>query len=341
MANNHRSDILFFFGVALAIYVAYTVRDVLMLIYASALFAVVLSPAIGVIQKLRINGWRAGRGFAIVFLILMLVLAGTLFVVFALPPVYRDGRNFSADWPRHMNEISEGIKHLPFASKIDPAALQKYAGEIVGGAGGLFLNLAGGIFGLFTAVILTVYFIIDGDRTFRWAVSIFPLNQQTRLSSTLLRAKARMRNWLLGQAVLMFSLGTCSLLVYWALGLKYFYLLAMFAGIANIVPIAGPISAVVLASVVAVLDSPEKLVGVIIFFAVYFQFESGFLSPRIMRHTLNLSPLAVIIALSLGGALAGVLGALVSVPTAALVMVLVDEYLVKRKPAAASATAAD
>jgi predicted PurR-regulated permease PerM len=91
---------------------------------------------------------------------------------------------------------------------------------------------------------------------------------------------------------------------------------------------------------VAVLDSPEKLVGVIIFFAVYFQFESGFLSPRIMRHTLNLSPLAVIIALSLGGALAGVLGALVSVPTAALVMVLVDEYLVKRKPAAASAASA-
>jgi predicted PurR-regulated permease PerM len=139
----------------------------------------------------------------------------------------------------------------------------------------------------------------------------------------------------------MLSLGTSSLVVYWALGLKYFYLLAMFAGIANIVPIAGPISAVILSSVVAVLDSPEKLVGVIIFFAIYFQFESVFLSPRIMKRTLNLSPLAVIIALSLGGSLAGVLGALVSVPTAALVMVLVDEYLVKRKPAAATATAAD
>jgi predicted PurR-regulated permease PerM len=339
--NNHRSDILFFFGVALALWVAYTVRDVLMLIYVSALFAVVLSPAIGVIQKMRINGWRAGRGFAIIFLILMLALLGTLFVVFALPPVYRDGRNFSADWPRHMAEISEGIKHLPFAAKIDPAALQKYAAEIAGGAGGLFLNLAGGIFGLFTAVILTAYFVIDGDRTFKWAVSLFPLDHQHRLTATLLRAKARMRNWLIGQGLLMLSLGLSSLVVYWALGLKYFYLLAMFAGIANIVPIAGPISAVILASVVAILDSPEKLVGVIIFFAIYFQFESVFLSPRIMRHTLNLSPLAVIIALSLGGALAGVVGALVSVPTAALVMVLVDEYLVKRKPAEKAAAAAD
>jgi len=335
--NNHRSDILFFFGVVLALWVAYTVRDVLMLIYVSALFAVVLSPAIGMIQKLRIGGWRAGRGFAIIFLILMLVLAGTLFAVFALPPVYRDARAFSADWPRHLADLSESLKHLPFASKIDPVALQKYAAEIAGGAGGLFLNLAGGIFGLFTAVILTVYFIIDGDRTFQWAVSLFPLSQQERLAATLLRAKARMRNWLIGQTMLMLSLGFSSLLVYWALGLKYFYLLAMFAGVANIVPIAGPISAVLLASTVAALDSPQKLVGVIIFFAVYFQIESAFLSPRIMRHTLNLSPLAVIIALSLGGALAGVVGALVSVPTAALVMVLLDEYMVKRPAKAAAA----
>jgi predicted PurR-regulated permease PerM len=342
MANNHRSDILFFFGVILALWVAYSVRDVLMLIYVSALFAVVLSPAIGMIQKIHIGSWRAGRGFAIVFLILILALAGTLFAVFALPPVYRDGRNFSADWPRHLTELTEGIKHIPFAAKIDPAGLQKYAAEIAGGAGGLFLNLAGGIFGFFTAIILTAYFIIDGDRTFHWAVSMFPFHQQHRLESTLLRAKARMRNWLIGQSMLMLSLGVCSLIVYWALGLKYFYLLAMFAGIANILPIAGPISAVVLASAVAIMDSPQKLVGVVIFFAVYFQIESVFLSPRIMRHTLNLSPLTVIIALSLGGALAGVVGALVSVPTAALVMVLADEYLVKRKPIeAAKAAAAD
>jgi predicted PurR-regulated permease PerM len=342
MANNHRSDILFFFGVILALWVAYSVRDVLMLIYVSALFAVVLSPAISAIQKMRIHRWRAGRGFAIVFLILMLALAGTLFAVFALPPVYRDGRNFSADLPRHLDELKEAIKHLPFAGKIDSAGLQKYATEIAGGAGGLFLNLAGGIFGLFTAVILTAYFIIDGERTFQWAVSLFPLDQQTRLAATLLRAKARMRNWLIGQTLLMLSLGVSSLIVYWSLGLKYFYLLAMFAGIANILPIAGPISAVVLASVVAVLDSPQKLVGVIVFFAIYFQIESVFLSPRIMKHTLNLSPLTVIIALSMGGALAGVVGALVSVPTAALVMVLVDEYLVQRKPAeTAKAAAAD
>ena len=104
---------------------------------------------------------------------------GTIFTVFALPPMYRDGRQFSADWPRHLDELTEGIQRLPFGSKIDPTELQKYAAEIVGGAGGLFLNLAGGIFGLFTAIILTAYFIIDGERTFPWAVSLFPVDQQS------------------------------------------------------------------------------------------------------------------------------------------------------------------
>ena len=334
---NRRSDILFFFAVLLALWTAYTVRDVLMLIYVSALFAVVLSPAIGLIQRIKINGWRAGRGFAIMFLILVLALVGTLFMVFAFPPVYRDARQFAIDWPGHMSALTQGLQHLPFGNKINTFELQRLAREIVGGAGGLFLNLAGGIFGVFTAVILTAYFIIDGEMAFAWAVSLFPADQQQRLSTTLLRAEKRMRNWLIGQGIMMTAMALCSLAVYYALGVRYFFLLALFAGIADIVPIAGPVSALILASTVAALDSPQKVLGVIIFHAVYGQFEAGFLSPRILRSTLKLSPVAVIIALALGGSLAGVMGALVSVPTAALVMVLADEYLVKKKKSAAAA----
>jgi predicted PurR-regulated permease PerM len=289
------------------------------------------------VQKVHVNGWRAGRGFAILFLILVLGLAGTLFMVFAFPPIYHDARQFSSDWPRHMASLSEELKSLPLGNKVDPAELQKYAAEIVGGAGGLFLNLAGGIFGLFTAIILTAYFIIDGERTLQWVISLFPFHQQNRLTATLLRANKRMRNWLMGQSIMMGAMCVASLAAYYALHLKYFYILAMFAGIADIVPIAGPISALVIAGSVAAMDSPQKVLGVIIFHAVYAQFEAGFLSPRIMRSTLKLSPLAVIIALTLGGSMAGVIGALAAVPTAALVLVLADEYLVKKKTASTAA----
>ncbi len=107
-----------------------------------------------------------------------------------------------------------------------------------------------------------------------------------------------MRNWLLGQMLLMATLGVSSFIMYFALGLKYYYLLAMYACLANIIPIVGQLSSVILASTVAALDSPNKVVGVLIFYVIYAQIESGFLTPRIMKSTVDLSPLAVIIALA-------------------------------------------
>ncbi|MBZ5526045.1 MAG: AI-2E family transporter [Acidobacteriia bacterium] len=334
MAKNHRADILFLFGVLIAIWAVYVARDVLLLIYVSALFAVVISPVIGVVQKFRINGWRPGRGFALAVLIGGLAMMLTAFFVVALPPIYNSAQEFASDWPRRLASLAH---YLPFFSNLDAAALQKYGSEIVGGTEGLFRNVAGGIFGVFTAIILTAYFVIDGERAFHWAVSMFPAHQQHRLTHTLLRSERRMRNWLLAQTMLMLSLGLCSLVVYFALGIKYFYLLAMYACLANIVPIVGPLSSMALAGTVAAFDSPHKVVGVLIFYVVYQQVESAVISPRVMKSTLDLSPLAVIIALILGGALAGVLGALVSVPTAALVAVFADEYLVQRRSPAVAA----
>jgi predicted PurR-regulated permease PerM len=115
----------------------------------------------------------------------------------------------------------------------------------------------------------------------------------------------------------------------------------MLAGAANIVPIVGPLTSVAVAALIAGWDSWSKLVGVLIFYFLYQQIESAFLTPRIMKSTLDLPPLAVIIALSMGGALAGVLGALVAVPTAALVAVLADEYLVKPHRAQTPDTSAE
>src|SRR5438067_2477049 len=137
--------------------------------------------------------------------------------------------------------------------------------------------------------------------------------------TTLRRARDRVRHWLLGQGTLMLILGLSSALVFGLLRVKYFYALAVFAGLANIVPILGPIVSVTLAGTAAAFDSWSKLVGVLVFFLVYQQVENAFLTPRVMKSTLDLPPLAVVVALAIGGTLAGLVGALVAVPTAAIV----------------------
>jgi predicted PurR-regulated permease PerM len=159
---------------------------------------------------------------------------------------------------------------------------------------------------------------------------MFPAKHRERLERTMHRGENRMRHWLVGQAMLMLILGTLSCIAFALLKLKYFVALALLAGLLNIIPIVGPVVAVVLASIVALVDSPPKLIGVLVFFALYQQLETGFITPRVMKFSVDLPPLAVIISLMIGGALAGVLGALVAVPTAALCAVLIDEYLVKK-----------
>ncbi len=92
----------------------------------------------------------------------------------------------------------------------------------------------------------------------------------------------------------------------------------------------GPLATVALAAVVAATQSGWQVLGVVIYYAVYQQVENAFLTPRIMKAQVELSSAVVIIALLIGGELAGIGGALVAVPTAVLVVELASEYLVQR-----------
>ena len=146
-----------------------------------------------------------------------------------------------------------------------------------------------------------------------------------------------MGKWLLGQGTLMLILGVLSTIVFAALHVRYAYALGVIMGLFNLVPVAGALVSVTLVVLVAAIDSWSRVIGVLIFYAIYAQVESAFLTPRIMRTSVDLAGLSVIIALLLGAAIAGVVGAMVAVPTAVLIAVLLDEYLVKPEPIIAPA----
>jgi predicted PurR-regulated permease PerM len=225
--------------------------------------------------------------------------------------------------------VHDRAQNWPLVNQIDLGVLKEHAAEALGGMFGVFKGIAGGVMGFFSFVIMLAYFIIDGERAFRWGLSLFDRRYQPKLKQTLLKAKQRVSKWLLGQFLLMLILGTLSGIVYSILNVKYAYALAVFAGVANIVPIIGPIISVTVAAIVALFDSWPKALGVVGFYLIYQQVENAFLTPKIMKSTVDLPSLAVIIALAIGGALAGILGALVAVPTAALVSVILNEYVVQ------------
>jgi predicted PurR-regulated permease PerM len=332
-----RRDIVFAFALALACYLAWLIRDVLVLLYVSALFAVVLSPVVRFTSQLRIRNRQPFKGSAIFLLLLVVAAAFTAFGFLALPPVIRDLQGFAREMPTRLPGLLEKLKNVPLAQHLDTTEISSRLQDFVSQAATYLLyslsDWAGKLFDFIMGFILTIYFISEGDQAYQWFLSFFPRERRERLDKTLRRAEIRMGKWLLGQGSLMLILGVASTIVYLSLNVRYAYALGVLTGLLNVIPVLGAAICIALALLVAAIDSWGRVLGIAIFYLIYIQVENSYLVPRIMRNRVGLPGLAILIALVIGSALEGVLGAMVSVPTAVLVAVLLDEYLVSKDAA--------
>jgi predicted PurR-regulated permease PerM len=330
-----RTDIAFAFALTIGLYLAWVVHNVLLIVYVSGLFAVVLMPVVNGLRRLRIGNWHPNRAVAILMLFLMVAGLAALFFGFALPPVASDMSEFIRELPVRGPQLLLRAQELPIVRHLDLSALNAKLQDIASSSASYVLisirNGAGRFFDLLTGVILTVYFMLEGEHAYAWFLSFFPQEQRVRLDRALSRAELRMGRWLLGQGSLMLTLGLVSTIAFLALKVRYAYALGVLMGAFNLIPIMGALISVSLALLVAAIDSWGRALGVLIVYLIYAQLENSVLTPRIMQQSVGLSGLAVLIALMLGASLAGVVGALVSVPTAVLVAELLDEYLVKPK----------
>jgi predicted PurR-regulated permease PerM len=289
-------------------------------------------------SQLHIRNWRPFKGSAVLFLLLVVAGALVAFGFFALPPVISDLQGFGKEMPSRLPGLLEKLKKVPLADQLDTADLSsRIQGFISQAATYLLMSIkewAGKLFDLVMGFILTIYFILEGDHAYRWFLSFFPLEQRARLDATLQRAEVRMGKWLIGQGSLMLILGVASTIVYLSLHVRYAYALGVLTGLLNIIPVLGAAVCIALALLVAAIDSWGRVLGIAIFYLIYLQVENSYLTPRIMKNSVGLPGLAILVALIVGSALEGILGAMVSVPTAVLVAVLLDEYLVRKDAAA-------
>jgi predicted PurR-regulated permease PerM len=291
-------------------------------------------PVVTRISNLNLRGYHPTRPVAIVLLILAVFLVLGIFFTTGLPPVLRDLREFSNDLPKHIPEVVARIKKIPLADKFGIDTVAKRAeGAFTATASYIFTSLPlwlSHIFDILTTIFLCIYFMLEGEFAYAFFLSLFPLSQRKRLNVTLKRAELKISKWLLGQGLLMLILGVSSTIVFGLLHVRYFLLLGFLMGLFNIIPIAGGVITILIAAGVAALDSWTKMAGVFLFYAIYQNIENVILTPRIMRSSVNLMGLTILVALLLGTALAGIVGALVAVPTAALISVLLQEYAVQK-----------
>ena len=316
---------------AIVLWCAYIVRNVLLIVYVSGVLAIGFSPIVRILERQRLGfARRVPRWLAILILYLAILGSIALVVVMIFPPLVDQAQ---ALWDKRdeMFErtqqflISKGWlkEHLTMREAVERAP--GGGGDAVGRVARAAASLAGGIFGVVTILILTFYMLVDSWSWRQYALRLFPQQHRVRADAASRQVMEKVSAWLGGQLLLAGTIGATSAIGLWALGSPFFYVLALLSALGEMIPIVGPILSAIPAILVASTVSMQKVIFVIIFFVVQQQLENHILVPKIMSRQVGLSPVTVIVSLLIGGSLLGIVGALLAVPTAAILQVVATE----------------
>ena len=313
----------------------YHARHVLLLIYVAALVAIGLSPLVTAIERRggRLKSSRRVPRWLAILTIYLLVLGilvgiGTL----VAQPLARQARELWADVPRLVNQgqawlIDRGL--LTDAISVREAVERAPVGstDAVGRVFTAIGSVVGGVFGLVTILILAFYFLLDSGALVNAFVRLAPPEERVRAADAFRRVTGKVSAWLGGQMLLAAIIGSTAAIALGLMGVPYFYVLALIAAVGELIPIVGPLLAAIPAILVALTVSPALALGVTIFYIAQQQFENHVLVPKIMERQVGVSAVMVVVALLLGASLLGIAGAILAVPTAAILQVLFEEVV--------------
>jgi predicted PurR-regulated permease PerM len=323
-------------GLALTVFVGWVfweVRDALMLVYISALVAIGLSPLVNAIERKRLMRQQVPRWAAILVIYLFIIGVIVGIGILVIPPIVRQARELAMALPRLLHQgqqwlINHGLlTHEITAQEAVQQTTGSGAQDTIGLIASAALGFVGGIFGVITILVLAFYLLVDSSGLVTVFVRLFPREKRAQVEGACRRVTNKVSAWLGGQLLLGGIIGSTAALGLFLMGVPFFYVLALIAGIGEMIPIVGPILSAVPAIAVALSVKPALALGVIAFFFAQQQLENHILVPRIMQRQVGISAVFVIIALLIGGSLLGVIGAILAVPTAAILQVVFQELM--------------
>ncbi|MEV8262580.1 AI-2E family transporter [Microbacterium sp. NPDC077057] len=199
--------------------------------------------------------------------------------------------------------------------------------DIGGGVFAVGAGIAGGLTGVTIVLILTLYFMASLRSMKRVAARFVPAYQRDTFSELLEDVSSAVGRYVIGQASLALTNGVLSLIFLTIIGAPVPALLALIAFIGSMIPLVGTLSASIIISLICLFVSPTTALIAIIYYLIYMQIEAYVLSPRIMNKAVAVPGALVVIAAVAGGALGGILGALVAIPVAASIIIIVQKVV--------------
>ena len=328
--------ILMVVAVAIAVAALWAARAALMLIYVSAIIAMGFSPMVRVADRPRgASGQkraRVRRTLSILAIYLGIIGVFVLVGLTVVPPLVEQAGQLWTRLPQAFNDLQRFLIRGHVMTTTTRLTLQEAvqnapagSGNAVGTVLGAIWSVVGGVFGLVTILILSFYLLVEAEGLFEYVTRFVPEPTRKRFVMVSRESVEKVSAWLRAQFILAGVMATFAGVGLGLMGVPYFYVVALMAAVGETIPIVGPIVAGGIAVAIASTVSAKLALSVGVYFLVLHQLEANVLVPKIMERRVGVSPVTVIVALLIGVELWGLLGAILAIPTAAILSVIVQE----------------
>ncbi|OHA54364.1 MAG: hypothetical protein A2429_00425 [Candidatus Veblenbacteria bacterium RIFOXYC1_FULL_42_9] len=319
--------------IVVVVFFLYRVIDVLALVFVAIIFATALEPAVNWLSRNRIP-----RALAVLILYLITFLVLSLIMVLLVPPLVSQVTELARSFPFYYEKLLSVFSYVSGAGQDQVAStlqqgLQNLGGHLAEATTsilGTLVSIFGGILQFIVLLTVAFYLVVEEDGILKFIRSVTPSTYQPYILQMMRRLKTKLGSWLRGQLLLMIIIGVLTYVGLSLLGAKYAVVLALWAGITEIVPYIGPIIGAVPAVFLALSISPMQALLVAALYVVIQQLENNLIVPMVMKRTVGLNPIVSILAIAIGAKLGGVIGAVLSIPLAVSIGVFVSDFFEKR-----------
>ncbi|KKR14520.1 MAG: hypothetical protein UT42_C0026G0005 [Candidatus Falkowbacteria bacterium GW2011_GWA2_39_24] len=315
--------------IGVILYFLYLISDVIALLFAALIFASAIDPWIDWMHNRKIP---RGLGVLIIYLVLLAMVSLAVYLI--IPPINHQITELSNNFPKYVDQASNVFFDLQnYADKhqwLDQmrTSLGSVNQSLQNATKGLFstlFSIFGGIFAFFLVLVITFYMVVEEDAMKKLAWSMAPDKYQTYVLNLINRMQKKIGMWFRGQLLLCIIIFILTYVGLSILGVNYALILALIAGMTEIIPYVGPTLGAIPAVFLAFTQSPMLALFVLILYFVIQTVENNILVPKIMQKAVGLNPIVSISVLMIGFKISGIMGVILAIPVATAVSVIVKD----------------
>jgi predicted PurR-regulated permease PerM len=318
---------------AIALYLVYLLRKPIGWVLTATFIAIAVSGPVNRLDR------HMRRGFAITLVYLGLILVPVGLTALVVPPLVTQGTNLVEDLPSYATDVQDYVNKNERLRKLDDkydltGQLRKQANQLpakIGDAAKVLsdigLGLVNSVFALVNILILSIFIVAGGRGWTDAALRLRPEAERERMRRILDSTANAVGGYVQGALTIALIAGIQAFIVLELLGVPFAAPLAVLAGLASLIPLVGATAAAIVIGLVTLFnDFPTDTIIWAVWAIIYQQLENNLIQPQVQRRTVQVQPIVVLIAVLFGSTLLGVLGAIVAIPLAASIQILLREW---------------